>query len=414
MRSSSSAGLSTWQHKVPTRRTLDVRSLCSVPPRRVDWNNQVYNQVSQFVIPPIPTTERRKRRNNNDDKSCTAAAAAASIADQARWIWTELAYGFRYMARVYVWLQLGSFACTALRTRLLDGAIMTIMMDKNNKVLLATSIGPLHLIENWFKLHILRTTKASFLFKSCIVSPIVEELTYRGLGHVLGRLVYHISVLMLAWVASFGVTTARLYVTSMCLDPLWMIVSLVRLPFLYLGGWLKWCANLAHLCVLAPMAWKLLELAHGRNDKEDASEESTRDTIHVASEHVTHATPDVESRDNWVSQKAYSIVSKKANVELPPDFQAAMQKWSTLSARLYGATGFGLAHFDTGVNSWATSLQSLQKCVGTFCSSMLVESRLVCQRGNLWSAMGAHVAFNVLGVVMAVLRAIRVSVYKIN
>ena len=43
---------------------------------------------------------------------------------------------------------------------------------------------------------------------------------------------------------------------------------------------------------------------------------------------------------------------------------------------------------------------SLQKFCGTFCSSLLIESRLVVNRRCLWPAIGAHMAYNSLACVL--------------
>ena len=66
-----------------------------------------------------------------------------------------------------------------------------------------------------------------------------------------------------------------------------------------------------------------------------------------------------------------------------------------LSARFFGAVAFGKGHQLTkGFVQTLYGLCHLQKLFGTFASSMLMESRLVQKRRNLWCAMGAHAAFN--------------------
>ena len=65
---------------------------------------------------------------------------------------------------------------------------------------------------------------------------------------------------------------------------------------------------------------------------------------------------------------------------------------AALGSRIVGSGLFGLAHIPVGVSSQF----AIQKACGTFCSSLLIESRLANNRRNVWAAVGAHAAYNAI------------------
>ena len=68
-----------------------------------------------------------------------------------------------------------------------------------------------------------------------------------------------------------------------------------------------------------------------------------------------------------------------------------------LYSRLQASLSFGLGHLE---NPLALHNQyiKLQKCIGTFVSSFLVESRLLMKRKTIWCPIGAHIFFNTMGI----------------
>merc|ERR1712150_5337 len=78
----------------------------------------------------------------------------------------------------------------------------------------------------------------------------------------------------------------------------------------------------------------------------------------------------------------------------PLNFDKKFQQSLLLGARVNGAFLFGFAHVSVGSVPLSLGLKSIQKGIGTFVSSMLVESRLAVLRKNIWAPIGAHMAFN--------------------
>ena len=66
---------------------------------------------------------------------------------------------------------------------------------------------------------------------------------------------------------------------------------------------------------------------------------------------------------------------------------------AALISRIIGAAFFGLAHC-VSVNGGRDLAICLQKGIGTFTSSLLIESRLAHRRRSVWAAAGAHMAYN--------------------
>ena len=64
-------------------------------------------------------------------------------------------------------------------------------------------------------------------------------------------------------------------------------------------------------------------------------------------------------------------------------------------SRVIGASFFGLGHAFACSDPIELALAP-QKVVGTFMSSLLIESRLAHKRKSVWPAVGAHMAFNVI------------------
>ena len=68
---------------------------------------------------------------------------------------------------------------------------------------------------------------------------------------------------------------------------------------------------------------------------------------------------------------------------------------AALISRIVGAAFFGLAHC-VSVNDGRGLAICLQKGIGTFMSSLLIESRLAHRRRTVWAAAGAHMAYNLV------------------
>ena len=82
---------------------------------------------------------------------------------------------------------------------------------------------------------------------------------------------------------------------------------------------------------------------------------------------------------------------------LSSDLSMAMGAASIRSvfSRAVGAAYFGMAHASP-VDSASAFSASVQKVIGTFASSLLIESRLAQRRRSVWAAAGAHMCFNFL------------------
>lgn len=326
-------------------------------------------QLSQYVFPPIVT-----RRS-----------------DEPVHMWNEFAYGFQYMSRlvgVY-------FVCSRAFTVLPTTALSKLYTPKADSVVLRVSSSPLRYLDIWSKILIHQwappflSVSAWEFIKLKLVCPILEEVIYRGLGHVWGWLMFVCPTLLFAHLCLMSRLLARFYLAlySMCFIS--NAAFYAKLPYVYFEGWCTLLTELGRLCAMAPAMKKIFQLSQGEKRMRQDATKNDKPTDSVI----------MTRSDKWMCQKVYATVlwlNHDDSVSPPRHFQVTLQRASAWSARLYGSTCYGLAHLD----------QSLQKCVGNFASSLLVESRLAVQRRNFWAPVGAHVAYNLLAPFLALVLSV--------
>jgi hypothetical protein len=136
--------------------------------------------------------------------------------------------------------------------------------------------------------------------------------------------------------------------------------------------------------VFVPLAWQLVQL---KWNKRQVMSVENPDTV------------EEEDQYEGFAGLLTSIVTQRRCAAPRPLLQSVSVALP-LAARVFGATAFGNAYGFSAVGKvpLAIGVLTMQKCFGTFASSMIVESRLVSKRHNLWGAIGAHYAFNTIGI----------------
>ena len=100
------------------------------------------------------------------------------------------------------------------------------------------------------------------------------------------------------------------------------------------------------------------------------------------------------SKTNAITKSSRASKTSKASAEF---YHKHLQPKILLAARINCAKQFGLAHcYVPGLVQSSWGLRNIQKCIGTFFSSLLVESRLATRRRNIWAPIGAHIAYNLV------------------
>ena len=210
------------------------------------------------------------------------------------------------------------------------------------------------------------------------VSPVAEELAYRGAAQWLIQFFFAIQIRIARFFGRRGRFTSGVYVAyRLCTLSQVLVVgcrsSRIRATA-FLGGFAAppsppvVVGAAAVLLVLVPFAFGLA---------------SAVAALRVAAAAARRARPG----DGNVGDRA--AAKHLCDVEASASFVGG------ISSRSYGAALFGLAHLGQATTAEGLAV-SAQKCVGTAASSLLIESRLAHSRRNVWAACGAHIAFNAL------------------
>lgn len=315
--------------------------------------------ISKILVPPIPEQETPINR----------------LSDQfrPRFMAKEFLIGVRYMLRIYP-LLIGSAALCLMIRSSLPLSEMTVEFGRS-------SISGCHLLENRAKLIAANTLKFSMVQRpgwfDVSLGPFLEEISYRGLGHMLGRFWAVLNLLFFAWVCRWGPGPATALCGFSALFPLLWAVDGKTIHSVFNA--------LRTLSVIAlHLPAKVLIINMLRKKKEKAPKADDVSTVIKVTS---------EQRKNAANIITTLALGKKTKA--PVELQRKLEQTFSRSARFAGAWRFGAAHVVVnGRFPLQEALRYLQKGFGTFASSLLVESRLVVNRRNIWGAVGAHAAFN--------------------
>ena len=208
---------------------------------------------------------------------------------------------------------------------------------------------------------------------SCIATPLLEEIAYRGLGHLFVQYTWNLGLLLVArlrqWELAGIYCIAHVFVGLLC------VVD---------GVFKSQCFQ----------SWFILPIEMIQ------SALWVRAVVHGVLHLVIFKKGPTKSMADTTNTSNHR--SNPGGVD-----DSTLRQSMLLAARLEGAKQFGLAHCAVpGPVPLGFGLRMVQKCIGTFLSSLLVESRLATQRRNLWAPIGAHVAFNtVVGNILVLMQA---------
>ena len=329
-------------------------------------------RLSRRVIPPIA-----KQKQSTSD---------LSIQDhfRPRFIAKEFIVGTKYMLHMYCWLILGSLI--ARNIAFYTPTLSPLPLNQLTDLVYESNLA--HSIEQFIK------QKCSFdgseqglkeIIGSVVVSPIIEEISYRGIWQSIAFLTN--------WVVIF-------FFTLVCFEmsPIlgWLWLRLIWLGiFAAIFRAVKYKAALMNVLpmiardVIAQtlLCPPLLQIQKAAMDKKSFS-------------------TDIEKAKRFRISRFFL---KNCDSETSSRLQSTIGRYLNLLARWNGSMMFAAAHIgipdmhNLVKNGRMLAIPSMwqyafaQKYIGTFVSSFLVESRLVVHRGTLWGAVGAHVAFNALG-----------------
>jgi hypothetical protein len=321
--------------------------------------------ISNMIVPPIPKQEAPINR----------------LSDQfrPRFVAKEFLIGFRYMLRMYTLLIASSALCSIIRS--------SLPLPEGTVEFGRSSYGACHTLEMRAKIFAANTLQYSYaegpLWYNVCLGPFLEEMSYRGFGHMLGRLHAVSNLLFFALLCRCGPGPATAWCGFCALTiamPLFGVLERKTIASVF-----NTLGDFSDFALMLPVKVFIINMLRKQKEKSPKAEDASI-VVNVTSGKRKNAT-------NMITTLALGTETKAA-VEL----ERKLEKSFSRSARFWGAREFGAAHSPMvpGGLPLREALRYLQKGFGTFASSLLVESRLVVNRRNIWGAVGAHVAFNAM------------------
>jgi membrane protease YdiL (CAAX protease family) len=229
-----------------------------------------------------------------------------------------------------------------------------------------------------------------------VVAPVTEELAYRGLGHAVGYAANWAGLYAFAWICAQSTLAGAIWICAGLLSAMAELMMVGVGDVSMTMNMVPTIARSIMFALILPAQLGLLQTA--------ARNQPKRNSTNTASNHHNEEAVNGPSRISRLVRGNDSSDSETLeNKELETTIDRSLN-WTT---RWFGSFCFGAAHLPYGQQGLSERLTMsstaqysyLQKFMGTLASSFLVESRLVVHRRTLWGAIGAHVAFNTIGVV---------------
>ena len=326
--------------------------------------------ISKILVPPIPKQEAPINR----------------LSDQFRpqFVAKEFLIGVRYMLRMYPLLITSAAVCLMIRTSL---PLPEVTVEFG-----LPSINGCHQLESRAKSIAANALKFS-LFQNesprwftVSLGPFLEEMSYRGFGHMLGRFVAVSNLLIFALLCRWGPGSATAWYVFSALSTIAIALrGVLVVDGKTIGSVFNALGMMGEFALFLPVKIFIINMLRKEKEKAPKADDAST-TINAPS----------KERKNAVNMITTLALGKETKV--PVELERKLELSLSRSARFLGARQFGAAHaVVNGGFPLREALKFLQKGFGTFASSLLVESRLVVNRRNIWGAVGAHVAFNSIG-----------------
>jgi hypothetical protein len=341
---------------------------CTGPPH-MSLLSEEKQSLPRRIVPPIPKQDTSHLTIQDHFRPCFIAK--------------EFIIGAKYMTRLVCWLMLASLIARNISACL--PILPTMGLEQLTDDAYQPHMRVLCSLEHFIKQKCGWITQGCFL-KSITVGPIAEELAYRGLGQSIGFASNWAYLFVFAWVCSKSPIFGLFWLLGTSLGSITTVVTALKKNSALMNLVPMISRILSSEVILFPAHLQLLKMA--KDQQQDNSPE-------------TSSADSNKPRNNGICK----MVSTGYDTESSTRLQATVDRSLNLSARCFGSVMFAVAHLGIPVSikfprtiAMVSGLQYalLQKYIGTFISSFLVESRLVVNRGTLWGAIGAHITFNTL------------------
>lgn len=354
------------------------------------------SSLTTKMFPPIP---ERQIHHHGNQTEWGVSALRSRIRNQFNpgFVRSEFMLGFRYMSQRFKWLISASAIVHLIRA----GLLLPYHGVAETEIVVKTFVTGFHAFESHFKQILVGAIPVplqNFCF-NLLLCPIVEEITYRGIVHSLWQIRFQFGLLYSAFMVRFNANVVYAQIALNALSLLNLKAFADRRIF---ASWVFIVFNVFELLVSLVPIPQLIKMKQAEN---------------IGKEDLEINTTEEGGKRRSFSDKVVRTALNNSTVLAPLDIDTNIQQSLLLGARVSGAFHFGLAHMSVGTVPLPSGLRSIQKGIGTFVSSMLVESRLAVLRKNLWAPIGAHMAYNMfaqlLQIIFGVLFSILISSKKL-
>jgi hypothetical protein len=213
--------------------------------------------------------------------------------------------------------------------------------------------------------------RVSLFYQIVLIAPIIEEIVYRGCGQLM---LQTFRMYSLAVTAKFCQLVPVSIVLSWKVYDFWLKV----MSYSYFSFWVwpTWFYQYATLLPQFVFFMATVSLLDSLRTKQTITTKHQRRHKITDQGNTSRIYP-----KRWLRRENLLQCDTIDLIKQSPILVRLVQ-WS---ARLEGSIAFGITH-----------MFPFHKTVGTFISSLLVESRLVARRSTLWGAMAAHITYNAI------------------
>lgn len=365
---------------------------------RFKSSREKFANLTDNFVPDIPVQDDPRIVNNHPGLLTRLAAQL-----DPRFVAKEFLFGVRYMCQLLPLLAAGSIfghmlLCLISLMTTSSGTIGGAALQQTRGV--ACLVSPYHMLEVEIKVVLAKVVLAlrgitfteenancflhpRAIIELMIITPIAEELSYRGVAQYIGKQYIRLQNLVRAYMLrglgmNLTVAIEVLIVWSVVVGSIASFVG--RKPAL--GG-----ESLFHLSpiiqsVIALVPFLVMRRYVSLDSRSIAAVSGDKKADHINESAVWRRT------SKALRTTRRGLGKQPGNSTSYSEVQESIERTASRYGRWYGAFMFGAAHGNGGP-------LSLQKIFGTITSSLMVESRLVENRRTLWGAFGAHMMYNV-------------------
>ena len=382
------------------------------------------NKIGSVLFPPIPI---QKETIKWQDNFISPKFIANELYIGAKYMSERMfiLYVAAFLTRCFVWPDSATMqaidAVTATTTKFKFGRKKSAITWGIDFSKLIISLGGCGLqIDSIVNKILLKKQVYNSIFVQSFIKPIVEEISYRGIEFPVQYFNSWFTLLSFSWFS--GKISWRTGLLSLILQTYFIGSKLVssmsinnafcispnsgKKIFFFLIPVVTFLSIIPDviemLMAQIPLMMKARQNQHNDKLKNDDCSFSSSSTSNSNQTQPPQQNTN-DTKKNRIVSLVYpatstgrkGLVKRKEEKEEKMMLTNRIKSTLLLTSRLKTSLLFGIAHIGSPVlyHEWYIRLQ---KYVGTFASSFLIESRLLIQRRTLWSPIGAHMFFNLI------------------